>query len=257
MKLLMIADIHYALRQFDWLVAVAADYDVVVIAGDLLEIAHSVDRRAQIVVVRTYLERLNALTRVIVCSGNHDLDTEGAHGERMAAWMEELQSLGVAADGGSLYFGDTLVTVCPWWDGPESKRDVARLLAEDAAKPAARRIWVYHAPPTGSPVSWGGNRHFGDPDLRGWITEHAPDIVLSGHVHQAPFISGGAWVDRVGESWVFNCGQQPGPEPAHIICDLDAGLAFWASISGTEQLRLNDPGAAPEPARDWPAWLRA
>jgi Icc-related predicted phosphoesterase len=58
MKILVVADLHYALKQYDWLKSVAADFDVVVLAGDLLEISSSVERRAQIVVVRAYLEEL-------------------------------------------------------------------------------------------------------------------------------------------------------------------------------------------------------
>ena len=58
MRFLVVADIHYALKQFDWLLDVAPHYDAVVIAGDLLEISHMVDRRAQIIVMRTYLSRI-------------------------------------------------------------------------------------------------------------------------------------------------------------------------------------------------------
>ena len=34
MKCLLVLDIHYALKQFDWTSSVAADFDVVIIAGD-------------------------------------------------------------------------------------------------------------------------------------------------------------------------------------------------------------------------------
>ena len=53
--------------------------------------------------------------------------------------------------------------------------------------------------------------------------------MLTGHVHQAPFVPGGGWVDRIGTTWVFNAGQQPGPVPARVEIDLrhrppDGGL---------------------------------
>ena len=71
MKILLVADIHYGLRQFDWLVQAAPNFDAVVIAGDLLDVAGHADLDTQIVVVSQYLERLRGLTHVLVCSGNH------------------------------------------------------------------------------------------------------------------------------------------------------------------------------------------
>jgi Icc-related predicted phosphoesterase len=49
MKALMVADLHYSLRQFDWLLRVPADYDLVIIAGDLLDIAAHCELDVQIV----------------------------------------------------------------------------------------------------------------------------------------------------------------------------------------------------------------
>jgi len=45
----MVADLHYSLRQFDWLLRVPADYDLVIIAGDLLDIAAHCELDVQIV----------------------------------------------------------------------------------------------------------------------------------------------------------------------------------------------------------------
>ena len=73
MRCLVVADLHYSLPQFDWLLSAAPQFDLVVFAGDALDIASAVDFRAQILVVKTYLARLAGLTRVILCSGNHDL----------------------------------------------------------------------------------------------------------------------------------------------------------------------------------------
>src|SRR5690242_5458019 len=90
MKILVVADIHYALPQFDWVVEVAPRYDLVVIAGDLLDTNSLVDPGTQIVVVLKYLRKLRELARLVVCSGNHDLDAVGPGGEKQALWMEEV-----------------------------------------------------------------------------------------------------------------------------------------------------------------------
>ena len=246
MQLLLVSDLHYALRQLDWLVERAADFDVVVIAGDTLDIASVVPLDAQIVVVLEYLARLRELTTLIVSSGNHDLVGADEHGEQSALWLREAASAGIPTDGASVALGDTLVTVCPWWDGPLGREAVAAQLAGDAAVRPQRWIWVYHWPPAGSPTCWTGRRDYGDGDLGGWIAEHRPDLVLSGHVHQSPFVEDGNWADRVGGAWVLNAGNQRGPVPARIEIDLDRAAATWYSLMGAETADLS---AATAPAR--------
>ena len=60
MRILMVSDLHYTLKQFDWVTQVASDYDLVIVAGDLLSIASPVDPDAQIAVVLEYLARIAA-----------------------------------------------------------------------------------------------------------------------------------------------------------------------------------------------------
>jgi predicted MPP superfamily phosphohydrolase len=114
MRALVVADLHYSLPQFDWLLAAAPEFDLVIFAGDALDIGSLVDFRAQILVVKKYLSLLSARTRVILCSGNHDLDERSAEGEKISRWVGEVRELGIACDGDSLAIGDTLFTVCPW-----------------------------------------------------------------------------------------------------------------------------------------------
>jgi Icc-related predicted phosphoesterase len=42
-RVLLVSDLHYTLKQFDWVHAVAGEYDVVVIAGDHLDVAGVAD----------------------------------------------------------------------------------------------------------------------------------------------------------------------------------------------------------------------
>ena len=88
-------------------------------------------------------------------------------------------------------------------------------MREAAAARLQRWIWVHHAPPANSPTSWGGKRFFGDVELVQWIQSYQPSMVISGHVHQSPFIPDGSWFDRLGGTWVFNAGLQAGRPPAH------------------------------------------
>ena len=246
MRLLLVSDLHYSLPQLDWLVQVAPSFDLVVLAGDQLDIGSAVPLDVQSVVILRYLSLLQAAGRVAVCSGNHDLTGPDAQGEQSALWLAEARAAGVPSDGDSFVVGDTLVTICPWWDGPLGRQALDARLAADAVRRPARWIWVYHWPPLGSPTCWTGRRDYGDADLAAWIGRHQPDIVLTGHVHESPFKPAGAWADRIGRSWVFNAGRQMGPVPAHIAIDLQAGSAAWRSLMGDEALQLADARA---PAR--------
>jgi Icc-related predicted phosphoesterase len=241
MRILLVSDLHYTLKQFDWVASVASEYDLVVVAGDSLSIASPVDPDAQIAVVLEYLTRMAAQTTVITCSGNHDLNARNDLGERAALWLPAAREAGVIVDGGSLSRDDTLVTVCAWWDGERTRERVDQQLAGDAALVGDRRwIWVYHAPPDLSPTSWTGRRHYGDEDLVKWIDRHQPAVVLCGHVHESPFATGGSWIDRVGATVVLNAGRQRGPFPAHVEIDTDTGRASWRSLVERDERSLVD-----------------
>jgi Icc-related predicted phosphoesterase len=258
MRLLLVADLHYSLPQFDWVLSIADGFDVVVMAGDHLDLASMVDGRAQSVVVRKYFSRLRDKTTLLICSGNHDLDAKNESGEKIARWLASSRQGGTPSDGDSFLIGETLFTVCPWWDGPIVRESIGAQLAEAAARRLSRWIWVHHAPPAKSPTSWGGDRYFGDVELRDWIEQYRPDIVLSGHVHQSPFVKDGSWVDRIGPTWVFNAGQQFGAPPAHVIIDTDEAEAVWSSAAGSEWVRLDAPLTRPvQKLTALPDWLRA
>src|SRR3981081_3835209 len=166
MRCLVVADLHYSLPQFDWLLSAAPPFDLVIFAGDALDVGSSVDFRAQIVVVKKYLALLSGVTRVILCSGNHDLDERNAEGEKISKWVNDPRELGIAWDGDNLTIGDTLFTVCPWWDGPLVKQRLEAQLREAAPGRLKRWIWAHHAPPANSPTSSGGQRYFRDLEVR-------------------------------------------------------------------------------------------
>lgn len=245
MKLLLVSDLHYTLKQLDWVCAVAGSFDLVVIAGDHLDISSTLGADAQIVVILKYLRRIRERAPVIVCSGNHDLNGRDAAGERTARWMARVRELGIPTDEDFLQLDGLAITICPWWDGPASRDAVGAQLARDATRRGARWLWVYHAPPMDAAVSWVGQRSIGDEDLLDWIRAYRPDLVLSGHIHQSPFRSGGSWVDRIDGTWVFNAGRQIGPVPTHVVIDLAAGTGYWSSLAGEQTIRLDDPAAKP------------
>ena len=238
MKLLTIGDLHYNMRQFDWVVANASSYDMIIIAGDLLNIAGHLDLDTQILVVNKYLQRLNAATTLLVCSGNHDGDRKGESGEFFADWLDTDVLDGIHGDGASLQMNGWLFSICPWWDGPVGQARVDAFLEAEAAKVEDAWFVIHHAPPSETRTSWNGKRDFGDGNLRQFIFRHSPQIVLSGHIHNAPFRQENGWYDKIGETWVFNAGYQMAELPPYLAFNLEAGKVEWVSLAGHETLAL-------------------
>lgn len=238
MRLLAVTDLHYRLPLLDWLLGAAADADVVAISGDLLDIVTPVPHDTQAVVVGSYLERLAERTTVLVSSGNHDLDGPGATGEQTASWLQGLATAGVVVDGASIDMHGWRLTVAPWWDGPLTRTQVADQIAEASRGRPERWLWVYHSPPAGTRLCFDGRRSFPDEALAGWVHEHQPDVVLCGHIHQAPWVSGGGWHDRIGATLVVNAGKQMGKVPPHVWIDTDAATATWYGLGDRESTHL-------------------
>ena len=89
-----------------------------------------------------------------------------------------------------------------------------------------------------------------------WIRSYQPSMVISGHVHQSPFIPDGSWFDRLGDTWVFNTGLQSGRPPVYIVLDTDDGTAFWLALADAQYIDLNAPLRRPAAAIVHPpAWL--
>ena len=242
MRLLFVADLHYTLKQFDWVANHAKDYDLVAIGGDLLDLGSALERDVQVVVVEKYLTRISEQTPLLVSSGNHDGTERSDADESLARWLQSARSDRVRVDGESLERNGTLFTVCPWWDGPASRATLEAQLETDALRPRSRWIWIHHAPPMDSRTSWAGRKSVGDAHLVEWITRHRPDLVLCGHIHNAPFYSEGSWIDRIGDTWVFNPGKQIGPVPTHIEFDLETLEVRWMSLEGEVVRHLSAEG---------------
>lgn len=239
MRILSVSDLHYRLPHYDWLVGAARDHDVVVLAGDLADVVSPVPIDVQSVVLGTYLSRLSEHALVLASSGNHDLDGPGANGEQVAGWLHRTVVEGVRVDGSSTDVDGVRFTVCPWWDGPLTRAEVDAQLAAAAVGRPERWVWVYHSPPAGTPLCNDGRREFPDHDLAGWIAQHQPDLVLCGHIHQAPWAKGGSWKARLGRTWVFNAGKQIGHVPPHVTIDTEAGTARWFGVFDVEQIDLD------------------
>lgn len=237
MRILLTSDLHYKLRQYDWVIGAAAAFDAVVIAGDHIDTFLPVPSDVQIAALSASFTAIAQKSRLLVCSGNHDLNARNGEGEKTADWLDAVRSSALAVDGDTVGVGDTLFTVCPWWDGPHARAGIEQMLESASQQRRGRWVWVYHAPPEGA-LSWTGKRHYGDALLPELIKRYSPTAVLCGHIHEAPFRIGGSWIDRIGETWLFNAGGQIGDVPARIEIDFTQQAARWISLAGIEQKAL-------------------
>lgn len=102
--------------------------------------------------------------------------------------------------------GDRLV---PHRFDPEDRRPtIAEALEElAAAAPPGDAVIVAHSPPRGTNCDTiAPGAHVGSRALRAFVERHQPPLVLSGHIHEAPRVSG-AWRDAIGRTITVNPGQ--------------------------------------------------
>src|ERR1700722_9884550 len=73
-KLLLTADFHFHKPWFEWVLHVAGRYDMICIAGDLLDMFHADGVVPQLIYAYEWMQMLMKLqVPVALCSGNHDL----------------------------------------------------------------------------------------------------------------------------------------------------------------------------------------
>lgn len=87
-----------------------------------------------------------------------------------------------------------------------------------ASDPGAT-IYVLHSPPRDTACDVISTRqHVGSRAIRAFVETRQPRLVLSGHIHESPRVSG-AWRDTVGRTPVVNPGQFGGPRLAGVWFD--------------------------------------
>jgi len=71
----------------------------------------------------------------------------------------------------------------------------------------ASTLFVLHSPPRDTSCdAMAGGAHVGSRAIRRFVEQHQPPLVLSGHIHESPRVSG-EWHGRIGRSIVVNPGQ--------------------------------------------------
>jgi len=226
MRILHVADIHYRLDWFDWIGQQTGNYDVLVVAGDLLNMfpheSTPLHKQARVVV-----DWLRALDKpAVVCTGNHDI------------WLTEPRiSPDVFAEGGWLRLCKRAGLVVDGQDANFYGERFAAVKWGEADWPDGASIVVCHAPPSETRVSINAEGvGWGDFEIAMRIHEKCPKYVLSGHVHDPM-----EWVTLEGASYCFNPGCDcAAREPNHIIIDTTKKIACCHSMrQGVVSRRLD------------------
>jgi uncharacterized protein len=174
MKLLAFSDLHRDLGQAAELVAMSAEADVVIGAGDFASVHKGLG------------ETIDALagieTPTVLVPGNNE--TEEALREASAGWNAAtvLHGDSTAINGVEFYGLGAGIPVTPWeWSFDLDDERAASMLG-DCPEGA---VLVLHSPPQGHCDANGSGDHFGSPALLQTIEEKAPCLAVCGHIHES------------------------------------------------------------------------
>jgi Icc-related predicted phosphoesterase len=189
-KLLAFSDLHRDLGQAAELVAMSAEADVVIGAGDFASIHEGLG------------ETISALasieTPTILVPGNNE--TEEALREAAAGWEAAavLHGESESIEGVEFFGLGAGVPVTPWDWSFDLDDTAAGSMMGDCPEGA---VLVLHSPPRGHCDTNGSGDHLGSPALLEAIEEKRPRIAVCGHIHES-------WgcESKIGDTPVHNLG---------------------------------------------------
>ena len=174
MKLLAFSDLHRDLCQAAELVAMSAEADVAIGAGDFASVHKGL---VETIDVLAAIE-----TPTVLVPGNNE--TEEALREAAAGWSAAtvLHGSGITINGAEFYGLGAGVPVTPWdWSFDLDDGAAAALLA-----PCPQNaVLVLHSPPQGYCDANGSGERFGSPALLRAIEEKTPRLAVCGHIHES------------------------------------------------------------------------
>lgn len=173
-RLLAFSDLHRDLDQAAGLVAMSAEANVVIGAGDFASIHEGLGET---------IDSLTAIeTPTVLVPGNNE--TEQALREATAGWdaATVLHGSGTQINGTEFYGLGAGIPVTPW----DWSFDLDDTAASSMLEPCpAGAVLVLHSPPQGHCDANGSGDHFGSPSLLRAIEEKAPRLAVCGHIHES------------------------------------------------------------------------
>ena len=166
MKILHVSDLHYNITHFDWVASQQGNFDIICITGDFLD-EKSGDEKKQIAWITDWIKSIK--TPLFVCSGNHDINVEGAEN-----WLNEIDRNNYYCDGMTVTMQGVKIASVPYanYDGfDDFDCDVL----------------LNHLPPSNTKTAMTRDgEDWGDRQLYRALKYKLirPKIILSGHIHR-------------------------------------------------------------------------
>jgi Icc-related predicted phosphoesterase len=267
LKILLISDLHFQKEWFLWVAHEAPQYDLVCLAGDLLDgFSDEVCVLDQILWLLKEWKPIYLQTGVplVVSSGNHDfngpallekrIDSISAEDQALASqiantphWMslleEDSQGL-ITSDRRTQVLeveGGTraIISTIPdnFYEDEEVDETQDQLFEAGASLRREHKVpWIVlnHQPPIYSRLSG-----HGCPNTRRKMSGFEPDYVFCGHDHSGPYQEGGSFFERLGNSACFNGGQVlPSMEthPNHVVINMESAEATWRFFDRSQKV---------------------
>jgi predicted MPP superfamily phosphohydrolase len=230
MKLLITADLHFRIHWFRWLIEQAPSYDLVCVAGDLLDMFKSETRLEQARQVSSLIRLLADVVPVALCLGNHDNAGRLVSHDRASVygWFIDLGTYrNIITDGSTRKLEKLIVTTVPYHCSREEKSiwlDRGSTIRKQTGIPW---IVLHHVPAkTSSGVS---GEELEAAEL---LATYRPDYFVSGHDHAFPYTSGQSWNQKLGKVSVLVPGQLlRAPFPNYINVGTEPGENSWHTTS--------------------------
>jgi calcineurin-like phosphoesterase family protein len=242
-KLLLTSDLHFHRPWYEWLLEHGPRYDLVAIAGDLMEMHYPGGVVPQLIYLHGWVQAMLKRGAVLaICSGNHDLPSSapmivpnlGIAKENLSFleefakhehWLQALRrnhQITVDQDHRIVRTnaGEMLMVSCAPY-----RADGQFLFREHFPPPW---LLLHHEPPRGTKLA---TPNTGNEALAEFVRKTPPKYVLSGHAHYAAE-GVNAFHERINEAHCFNCRQHPTtgirpPVPNLIVLDTGFGTATW------------------------------
>ena len=233
MKLLLTADLHFRIHWFRWLIEQATGFDLVCIAGDLLDMFKSETGLEQAREVRTLIRELADIVPVAVCSGNHDNAGRLVSHDR-ASLYEWFVDLGthpnIITDGSTRKLENLIVTTVPYHCSRQEKSIWldSRFHDSQTNRRCRGSFFITFRPKLGGVPA---ERNLEAAEL---LAAYRPDYFVSGHDHAFPYTSGQSWKQKLDEVSLLVPGQLlRAPIPNYITLDTESGEISWHTASET------------------------
>ncbi|HEY9595096.1 MAG TPA: metallophosphoesterase [Spirochaetia bacterium] len=215
MTILCLSDIHGETAGLRELLPIAAEVDVVVVAGDITHLGGFDEARAALTPL------LENGARLVAVGGN--MDKEGARRFLEEAGID-LHGRGTVIGGiGFMGLGGGTPSPfgTPWEIGNE---EATRVLAAalSPVKDVSYRVLVSHAPPKGTQLDRSFTKmHVGSPAVRDFLLAGSARLCLCGHIHES-------WgEDRLGAAHCVNIGPFKNGRYALVTIENDEATVTW------------------------------